>query len=371
MTGLRVAVVGSGVAGAATAFALARLGAHVEILDSEVPGAATAAGAGIISPWASRAEGAAYELYAAGAAYYPHALEALAETGVTDVGYRASGSLVVAADPEELDDAERRIRHRVADVAQAGAVERVDERHARELFPPLAPGLGAVHIAGGARVDGRRLRAGLLAGAQRSGAVLEQEQARLVRSERSCVVHTSSGAVAADAVVVAAGAWTDDVLGPLGYHVEVEPQRGQIAHLLLPGVDTEHWPSVLPLADHYIVAFDAGRIVAGATRETGSGFDPRVTAAGVRHVLTNALSVAPGLASATLLETRVGLRPLADRQLPVIGAVPGRPGLFVNTGFGAAGLTMAPLAGAALAQLILGQQPQIDLSAYAPPARVR
>jgi D-amino-acid dehydrogenase len=111
--------------------------------------------------------------------------------------------------------------------------------------------------------------------------------------------------------------------------------------------------------------------VVGATRETGSGFDARITAGGVLEVLSNALSVAPGLASASLIETRVGLRPLATRHGPLLGPVIGLPNLFVNTGFGPAGLTMAPVAGAALAQLVLTGSSDVDLSAFAPPERAR
>ncbi|HEY6741712.1 MAG TPA: FAD-dependent oxidoreductase, partial [Lapillicoccus sp.] len=128
------------------------------------------------------------------------------------------------------------------------------------------------------------------------------------------------------------------------------------------------WPSVLPLASHYLVPFDAGRVVVGATRETGSGFDPRITAGGMLEVLRNALSVAPGLASASVIETRVGLRPLAAQ--PYLGPVPGRPRLFVNAGFGPAGLTMAPVAGEALAQLVLTGSSDVDLTAFAPPEQV-
>jgi D-amino-acid dehydrogenase len=367
-----VAVVGGGVAGAATAFALARAGAAVTVIEGGLPGQATAAGAGIIQPWSSSVDGAVYDFYAAGAGYYPTLLEALAEAGVTDVGYRVGGSLVVSPDPAELDAVEERVRRRITGVPVAGALTRIDGRQARTLFPPLAPELQALHVSGGARVDGRRLRDGLLEAARRLGTVIVQGAARLhVGAGGSCEVHTPTGPVAADAVIVASGAWTDHVLRPLGFQLGVEPQRGQICHLLLDGVNTSAWPSVLPLGAHYIVAFDGGRIVAGATRETGSGFDARVTAAGGQELLGNALSVAPGLAEATLLEIRVGLRPLADRQSPVIGAVPGYPALFVNTGLGAAGLTMAPLAGAALAQLVLGGSPDVDLRAFAPtePAR--
>jgi D-amino-acid dehydrogenase len=229
-----------------------------------------------------------------------------------------------------------------------------------------------VFVSGGARVDGRRLRSSLLAGARRLGAVVVDAPARLVSAPAgSWAVHTPGGEIGADVVVVASGAWVNSVLEPLGYQLAVESQRGQIAHLLLEGRETGNWPSVLPLASHYIVSFDAGRIVVGATRETGSGFDARITAGGMLEVLSNALSVAPGLAPASLIETRVGLRPLATRHGPFLGPVIGLANLFVNTGFGPAGLTMAPVASAALAQLVLTGSSDVDLSAFAPPEHAR
>lgn len=368
MPHMRVAVIGSGVAGASTAFALARAGAEVTIVECGFTGQATAAGAGIIQPWSTALEGPVYELYAAGAAYYPRLIELLMEAGVTDVGYRAGGSMVVHADPGRLDEVGRRVAARTRGLSVAGTVQRVDEASARSLFPPLAPGLQALHISGGARVDGRLLRGGLLAAAGRLGAVLEHGHARFtVTGPGRWAIHVDDRRIEVDAVVAAAGAWTNRLLEPLGYTVPVAPQRGQISHLLLEGRQTGHWPSVLPLSSHYLVAFDNGRIVVGATRETGSGFDPRVTAAGLREVLTDALGVAPGLASATVLETRVGLRPLADGQAPLIGPVPDRPGLYLNAGFGAAGLTMAPAAGEALARQVLADDPAFDLSPFAPP----
>jgi D-amino-acid dehydrogenase len=61
--------------------------------------------------------------------------------------------------------------------------------------------------------------------------------------------------------------------------------------------------------------------------------------------LANALSVAPGLAAGTHLETRVGLRPASPDGRPLLGAIPGVAGLFVATGLGANGLTAGPYAG--------------------------
>jgi D-amino-acid dehydrogenase len=341
----------------------------VVVVDHVLSGQATAAGAGIIAPWTSTSDGPAYELSAAGASYYPTLLDRLRALGITDVGYRTAGALVVHADRARLDAVEQRLRQRTAGVAIAGSLERLDERQARTLFPPLAGNLQAVHVSGGARVDGRRLRSGLLAGAQRLGAALVDAAARLTPTAAGTwAVHTSDAEIGADIVVVSCGAWVNSVFKPLGYQLAVEPQRGQLAHLVLGGSDTGNWPAVLPLASHYIVPFDAGRIVVGATRETGSGFDARVTAGGMLEVLGNALSVAPGLAEASVIETRVGLRPLATRQTPYVGPVEGLANLFVNTGFGATGLTMGPVAGEALAQLILTGSSHLDLSAFAPPA---
>ena len=148
------------------------------------------------------------------------------------------------------------------------------------------------------------------------------------------------------------------MLAPLGAAIDVEPQRGQIVHLHLAGVDTSTWPTVVPVGEHYLVPFDGGRIVAGATRETGSGFDARVTAGGLRQVLDDALALAPGLADAALVEVRVGLRPLAAGMVPTVGPMPGLAGTYVATGYGAAGLTMAPVLGDALAELIVtGRSP--------------
>jgi D-amino-acid dehydrogenase len=365
----RVVVIGSGVAGASTAFALAARGAEVVVVDRVLPGQATAAGAGIIQPWSTASDGPAYELSAAGASYYPIMLEQLREAGISDVGYRVSGALVVDPVESRLDDVEKRLRRRTEHVTVAGSVERLDDRQAGALFPPLAPDLPAVFVSGGARVDGRRLRSGLLAAAQRLGAVVVEATATLrPGAGGSWQVRTSRDEIGADALVVACGAWVNEVVEPLGFRLAIEPQRGQLAHLRLEGTDTDNWPSVLPLASHYLVAFGDSRVVVGATRETGTGYDPRVTAAGIREVLANALSIAPGLAAASLVETRVGLRPHAPRQLPFLGPVSGLPNLFVNAGFGPVGLTMAPIAGEALAQLILTGSADVDLSPFTPPA---
>ena len=283
----------------------------VTVVDGAGAGTATAAGAGeIVQPWSSTADGAFYDLYAAGAAAYPQLVGELAEDGAPDVGWAVRGSLVVDVDPARLDEVAARVRARTADPPGARQVERLSPAAARALFPPLA-------LQGPRRRPGpRRWPGGRPPAARRApdgGAAARRRRRGGTSAARpgprgAPEVVVDGEPLPADAVVVAAGAWTDRLLAPLGCAVGISAQPGQIVHLSVDGQPTGDWPSVLPLGGHYLVPFEDGRVAAGATRETGSGFDPRVTAAGLQEVLDHALAVAPGLSAATVLETRVGLR---------------------------------------------------------------
>jgi len=170
----------------------------------------------------------------------------------------------------------------------------------------------------------------------------------------------------ADRVVIAGGAWSGAFAGQLGVRLAVAPQRGQILHLRVPDADarTADWPVVHAFQDQYIVAWGGGRVVAGATRETGSGFEPRITAGGVRSVLAEALRVAPGLAGAELVEMRVGLRPMSADGLPILGPVP-VAGVQLATGHGPSGLTYGPYCARLVTDLLVGRAPELDLSPFA------
>jgi D-amino-acid dehydrogenase len=361
-----IVIIGAGVLGASAAFHLARAGAQVTVIDAHLDGRATAAGAGIICPWVSGVEDQVfYRLYAGGGEYYPDLIAALAEAGETDLGYRRAGAMLVSGDTQDLAWIERMARQRA--VAAMGDVTLLSAQEAQALFPPLGPGLGGVFVSGGARVDGRRLAAALLRAAR--SRVIQGHAALAVEANRVVGVDVGNERIPADRVIVTAGAWADRVLRPFGVSLPVEPQRGQIVHLQLEGVETADWPVVLPPGSHYIVPFDGGRIVAGATRESGSGFDYRVTAAGQAEVLSEALRIAPGLGPATLVETRVGFRPVGAEIRPLLGWVHGIQGLAIGNGLGAAGLTIGPFAGRLLADLVIGQSGAMDLAPFDPMRR--
>jgi D-amino-acid dehydrogenase len=170
--------------------------------------------------------------------------------------------------------------------------------------------------------------------------------------------------VAAGAVAIAGGAWSEAFGKQLGVDIPLAPQRGQIIHLGLHGTDTSRWPMISAFHHHYMVAWPDSRVVAGATRETGSGFAPHTTTAGVREVLGEALRVAPGLANAEVREVRVGLRPFTADTLPVLGPVPGVRGIFLVTGHGPTGLTLGPFSAKLVAGQMLGKAAETDLSPF-------
>ena len=129
-----------------------------------------------------------------------------------------------------------------------------------------------------------------------------------MRGDRALGVRVDGELIEAEAAVVAAGVWAPQILGPAGIHLAVAPQRGQIAHLRLPGTNTTAWPVLLPLTSYYLLAFEDARVVIGATREAIVGFDYRLTAGGIAEVLGAGLAIAPGLASWTIHEIRIRLQ---------------------------------------------------------------
>ena len=349
----RVVVIGAGIVGASAAQRLSAAGADVVLIDNLAAGGATAAGAGIIATVSSKPADVDAEAFRfAAARYYPGLVELCAAAGLAGHSYASVGQLRLAFDDAEAD-ALRVESERILDLlrrfgpAGVGTPELLTGAAIREAFPQVAPMAGGLLLPEVARVDGNAMRHALVELAAGAGAVRLTGSARPdIRNDGVVGVRTQQGYFAADAVLIAAGAWTGQLVD-LG----VQPQRGQIVHLTLPG--SAGLPTLDTVAGHYLLTFPDDRVVVGATRETGSGFDTATTAGGLAQVLTQGMSLVPSLAAATWIETRVGLRPMSHDGLPYLGAVPGTDRLWIATGMGAGGLTLGPYCGAVIADHII------------------
>ncbi len=351
-----VAVVGGGLVGASLAYELVCGGARVVLVDRGDPGRASDAGAGILSAETTQSNDADwFELARASSSHYVELVARLEEDGAGDFGYEVCGLVSVAV--REGDD---EWFERAADLAarRSGEVVReIDPPEAARMFPPLGTVRRALHNPRAARVDGMRLSRALRRSAERRGLAVRGSGVRrlLLRDGRVTAVETDDGSLACGAVVIAGGAWSKDFGSQLGARIPVEPCKGQIAHLQLPGTDSARWPIVQPVLSHYLVPWPGGRVAVGGTFEPRAGFDARPTAAGIHELLRECLVVAPGMAQATFLEVRVGLRPMASDDSPVLGLVPGWENAYLATGHGANGLLLGPYSAKLVADLVLGE----------------
>lgn len=359
-------VIGAGIAGASTAYYLAKNGCSVVVVDRKEAGQATDAAAGILCPWLSQRRNKAwYHLAKEGVKFYPQLIDDLAEDGQIDTGYAKVGAIRLHRDMAKLKAMKERAIKRRENAPEIGEITMLDEEQTKALFPLLADGFGSVHVSGAARVDGRKLRESLIRAAKSLGAIFLEGNAQLLFNGNSIYGVTVNGKeIHAVKVIAAAGAWMGELFKPLGVDFHVQPQRAQIMHIQMQNVKTDLWPLVMPPNNQYMLTFGNGRVVIGSTHEDEAGYDYRVTAGGMHEILTKALETAPGIASATVVETRVGFRPVAPGFLPIIGELPGWEGLVLINGLGASGLTMGPYIGSQVARLSQGKQIDLNLNNY-------
>jgi D-amino-acid dehydrogenase len=369
-----VVVVGGGLVGAACAYELARDGHSVVMLDRHDAGRATDAGAGILSPETLGGMPEPFlDLADLAGAHYRTLIPALADAGAPDPRHAVCGALRIAF--RELDDDAFAINTEASLARHPDALRTVTSDEARTLFPPLGEIRAAMFNERGARVDGRALVTAIEHAARALGVDWRHGSVEqiVVAHGRVTGVERDGDVVSCGTVVIAGGAWTPTLATSFGLRCGVRPVRGQIVHLDM-DADTSGWAVLQPIFSHYVVPWPDGRVALGATVED-VGFDARATAAGLRQLFAEGLRVSPGLADATFREVRVGLRPVSDDDLPIVGPLPGADDVHVAGGHGANGLLLGPVSGRLVADAIAGRPPPLDLTPFSPtrlaPSRTR
>jgi D-amino-acid dehydrogenase len=407
---LKVLVIGSGIIGLATGYQLARRGCEVVVAGDRAPGAgASVNNAGWVVPaesgplpapglvlqalrWMTRPDSPVYVrpslrpafvrfmvamARACNPAAYWAAFEATASLGrgtMAELDRWAADGLVFEmhrlgevrayVEPAEL----RRAAADIGRYARAGiAATLLGGDEARAAVPELSAAVvGGIRFPEERHVHPASLVAALVDRLRALGVTFVDGAVTrgAVRPGGGFEVGGAFGEVAADAVVIAAGAWSGGVAARFGARLPVRPGKGYSVDFV-PPPSTLRVPVMLAEAHCVLTPLDGALRVAG-TMEFG-GFDEHVSPArlaAIRRAPSRYLDSWDPDAPAR--PATAGLRPVTPDGLPVIGPLRASPGLYVATGHAMLGLTLAPRTGRLLAELILdGAQPAV-LAPFSP-----
>lgn len=360
MTGPRydTVIIGAGVVGMSIAWRLARRGLSVAVADPAPATGATHVAAGMLTPVSEAAYGEEplLRLGLASLERYPAFTGELAEQSGQPTGFRATGTLQVAYDADDLA-----VLHRLHDFQRSLGVpaQRVTASEARALEPMLAPSVrGGVHVPGDGSIEPRMLAQALLAGMSRSGVALYPKPVADVAvsaSGRAGGVRLADNAELSAGTVVLAAGWQSGAVGglPPAAVPPIRPVKGQVVRLngpRDPALISHSVRGVVHGSSIYLVPRENGDIVVGATQEE-MGADTRTTAGGVWELLRDARELVPGITELEFTGAIAGLRPGSPDNAPVLGpsAV---PGLVLATGHFRGGVLLAPVTADVIAEYI-------------------
>jgi glycine oxidase len=361
-----IIIIGGGVIGLLTAFNLASKGRNVTLIDrSDVGRESSWAGGGIVSPlYPWRYSPAVTALSHWSQDFYPQLAERLlAITGI-DPQVHKTGLYWL-----DLDDEAEALQW-AARVSRP--LRSVDISAVYDAVPVMGGGYSrAVHMADVASVRNPRLVKSLKAALLALPNVVIREHCQVIdflrEGDRVLGVTTGEGDVLGDSVVLAAGAWSGDLLGKLGLTLPVEPVKGQ---MILYKCAADFLPSMILAKGRYAIPRRDGHILIGSTLEH-VGFDKTPTENALDSLKASAIELIPALADAQVVGHWAGLRPGSPDGIPFIGSVPDHEGLWLNCGHYRNGLVLAPASCRLLTDLLVGDEPIIDEAPYAPEGRLK
>lgn len=286
-------------------------------------------------------------------------LDEFASAGIAFTSYRR-GMLVVA---EQRETAERFLRG-LAPLREFGfeipevVLDSAETQEREPLLSSLARAGIAIeeHI----HVEPMTLVHGLADHLKQIGATIEEgcEVTNIVALDGGVAFQAGGAERRADALIVAAGAWTSPIMRRAGVRVPIAPGKGYSFEVPEPAGGGPR-SSLLLLDAHVGLSPFADRIRIAGTMEF-SGLNTRVDPRRIESIVRRAAPLLPGLDLEHRTNPWTGMRPIAPDGLPVIDRVPGSAHIYVASGYSMLGMTLAAPAGAALAEMVRsGRRPAV------------
>jgi D-amino-acid dehydrogenase len=174
-------------------------------------------------------------------------------------------------------------------------------------------------------------------------------------------VWTERGWIDAEAVVIALGPWSPDLLRRFGYRFMMVRKRGYHRHFS--GASKLDLPLVDPAYGYAVAPMSRGmRITTGAELSGQHGSPAPIQLERAERAARELLD----LGTAVEASPWSGIRPCMPDMLPVVGPAPRHMGMWMHFGHGHQGFTLGPVTGRMLAEQMTGEQPFIDASAFEP-----
>jgi glycine oxidase len=345
---MKIVIVGAGVAGLGIGWRLLQAGCTVTVLDRAQPaGGASWAAAGMLAVTAELEDAAEPEIALALSAnrMWPDFAAELETASGRSIAFACSGALLVAQDGPALEVLR----------ARAGEGQQVlDADGLRAMVPMLNPAAGALWAPSEAQVDNRLLGEALAIAFLKAGGTLIPHEAAVAidrRNGEATAILTPYARYAADAFVIAAGAWS----GLLG-DIPISPVKGEMIVLTPPDGAALPGPVIWGNGVYCVPRphqGERGRLLIGATVQE-TGFDTSLTIAARDYLRGQAEALMPSLKNWSLSDHWAGLRPKSPDNLPLLG--PSTIGkLFVAGGQYRNGILFAPAIAQMMADLILGK----------------
>ena len=193
------------------------------------------------------------------------------------------------------------------------------------------------------------------------GSIVRGEAQTLRQNQNGWSVVTEAGEIEAEAVVVALGPWSPELLKRFGYRIPMVRKRGYHRHY------AGGSPLDLPLRDAangYVMApmQNGVRITTGAELTSPAGKPDLTQLAHAEQAARKLIDLGQPVEP----EPWFGTRPCMPDMLPVIGAAKAHKGLWLNFGHGHQGFTLGPTSGRLIAELMSGEPPMVDPFPYRP-----